>query len=75
MERKFVFDLISEECDRQRGKWGKQTRFHFVWSVILLEEVGEVAKAILEADWDQMRAELIQCAAVIVSWLCDTNAK
>ena len=75
MDRKFIFDLIDRECDRQKEKWGKQTHFHFVWSAILLEEVGEVAKAILEKDWHQMRAELIQCAAVIVSWLCDTDAK
>lgn len=64
-----VFDAIKAECERQKEKWGVQDHFSFVWYTILMEEIGEVAKAILEHDYELMRKELIQCAAVIVSWL------
>ena len=73
MERKFVFDVISQECERQREKWGNQEHPDIIWHAILAEEVGEVAKAILEDDVDAINAELIQCAAVIVSWLMDST--
>lgn len=36
---------------------------------ILVEEVGEVAKAICEKDTSSLRDELIQVAAVRVKWL------
>ena len=75
MDRKFVFDIIEQECERQKTKWGEQNHDPFVWLAILTEEVGEAAQAILEQDWDQMRAELIQCAAVIISWLSSNSRK
>jgi len=37
--------------------------------LVLSEEVGEVAKAIQERDWTNLRDELTQCAAVCVAWL------
>lgn len=51
-------------------KWGNQ-RAHtdFKWLAILMEEVGEVAKAILEHDLDNVEEEIIQVAAVAVCWL------
>ena len=73
MERKFVFDVVSEECDRQIEKWGRQKHSNWFWLLILLEEIGEVCEAILQDDRDQITAELIQCAAVIVSWLSDSK--
>lgn len=36
---------------------------------VLLEEVGEVARAVLEKDEASMRHELVQVAAVVVAWL------
>ena len=40
------------------------------WYTILAEEFGEVAKAILENEpEDALEAEIIQVAAVCVSWL------
>ena len=75
MDRQFVFKAISQECDRRQEELGGESQFYVVWLTILIKKVGEVGKAILEADWDQMRAELIQCAAVIVTWLCDGDAK
>lgn len=38
---------------------------------ILLEEVGEVAKAVNEEDATAQREELLQCGAVILRWLSD----
>lgn len=35
---------------------------------VLTEEVGEVAKAILESKPDELRTELIQVAAVAAAW-------
>ena len=37
--------------------------------LVLSEEVGEVAKAIQERDWTNLRDELTQTAAVCVAWL------
>ena len=36
---------------------------------VLTEETGEVARALLEQDPDQLRTELVQVAAVAVAWL------
>jgi NTP pyrophosphatase (non-canonical NTP hydrolase) len=36
---------------------------------VLLEEVGEVARAVLEGDRDNLRDELVQVAAVAWAWL------
>lgn len=36
---------------------------------VLVEEVGEVAKALLEHDDGDLRDELVQVAAVAVAWL------
>jgi NTP pyrophosphatase (non-canonical NTP hydrolase) len=38
---------------------------------ILIEEIGEVAKAIQSNDIDNLKEELIQSAAVIIRWLED----
>lgn len=37
---------------------------------ILVEEVGEVATAMLNGDDEQLATELIQVAAMAVTWLC-----
>ena len=60
---------IEREMQRQEKKFGVQNHDDLYWLAILMEEVGEVAKARLEENQDQMRIELIQCAAVIVTWL------
>ena len=73
MDRQFIFDQINRECDRQIEKWGVQSHSNPIWHLILDEEKGEVSKAILEYKPDEINGELIQCAAVIVSWLMDTK--
>ena len=67
-QRAIVAD-IEREMQRQEKKFGVQNHDDLYWLAILMEEVGEVAKARLEENQDQMRIELIQCAAVIVTWL------
>lgn len=70
-DRLTVFDLIHKERVRQDAKWGPKNRLIIgddsERHLILSEEVGEVAKAILEGD--DVEAELIQVAAVAVAWL------
>jgi len=65
----FVLAAIEKEVSAQRTKWGVQKHNDLKWLAILMEEVGEAAKEINEDDDSKLRDELIQCAAVIVSWL------
>lgn len=69
MERSFVYEIIEQECKRQDEKWGKQTHSSLKWNAIFGEEHGEVCCAMIEDRKDDMTAELIQCAAVLVQWL------
>ena len=80
MTRTEVYDLINAERDRQDIKWGKQNSLHnSALLAILMEEVGEVAKEMLDRRVDAVSAlhgvshvirdELVQVAAVAVVWL------
>ena len=75
-----VRDLIDAERRRQQEKWGGS----HLWGhgdcsstgvsdsiklAVLLEEVGEAARAFLDRDVEAMRDELVQVAAVAVAWL------
>ena len=62
-----VYTRVADEMNRQREKWGVQRHHDERWLTILGEEFGEASKAILE-DGD-LDAELIQIAAVAISWL------
>lgn len=62
-----VFNIIEKERANQLAKWGEQDHTDAWWLVILLEEVGEVARNILEGE--NVNAELAQVAAVAVAWL------
>lgn len=71
-----IFDAILEERCRQDQKWGPQRDHHpLYWLGILMEEVGETAQTVIEADpanrlhSAETRRELIQVAAVAVCWL------
>jgi len=78
--RAAVLDAVSAERDRQETLWAGDHG----WGVgscasehvdertklaVLLEEVGEVARALLERDRASLRVELTQVAAVSVAWL------
>lgn len=75
-----IFEDVKRELRRQIDKWGVQVHDPLVWNAILVEEVGEVSKAILET-WqqpethglqaqqtaDDYRKEVIHVAAVAIS--------
>ena len=65
-----TFDqLVMNERLLQDKKWGEQNHKPDFWLVILIEEIGEMSKAILElpaSDIEsEMERELIQAAAVL----------
>lgn len=69
-----VFRLIGQEREKQNAKFPKSNLPYWkdddgIKLAVLTEEVGEVARAYLEHDPAQLRAELIQVAAVAVAWL------
>lgn len=79
--RNAVFHQIDAERERQDAKWGEQNHRPERWVCILVEEIGEVAKSVLENNaalhdghynlaeryTAQIREELIQVAAVAVA--------
>jgi NTP pyrophosphatase (non-canonical NTP hydrolase) len=66
-----IMQLIATERQRQITKWGQQTHTDDRWLLILLEELGEVSKAILEVNYTSSIEELVQAAAVITAWIED----
>jgi len=83
-KRGFVIDKVAQEVISQDDKWGDQSGHSLeFWLAIEMEELGEVAEAILglryaEKEGDevhiafrrkQVANELIQVATVAVNWL------
>lgn len=69
-----VLAMVEAERVKQDKKWGEQNHENVWWAAILGEEVGELAQAILHDRFGgkargTTKAELIQVAAVAVSWL------
>jgi NTP pyrophosphatase (non-canonical NTP hydrolase) len=65
---------IEAERDFQDAKWGEQNHDDYRWLAILMEEVGELAQAMLHDEFGGSHAgtaqsELVQVAAVAVQWL------
>jgi NTP pyrophosphatase (non-canonical NTP hydrolase) len=80
MDRGIIYDEIDAERARQSRKWGGRHEWgegdcssravrREVKATVLTEECGEVARAVLDKNDTQLRAELIQVAAVAVAWL------
>jgi NTP pyrophosphatase (non-canonical NTP hydrolase) len=73
--RALIFHHISLERERQDDKWGWPQHNNITeWLAILAEEAGEVATEVNECHFrerstDRLKTELIQVAAVCVSWL------
>ena len=64
-----VLEAVLAERERQDGKWGDQTNnSDDHWTVILTEEVGEVAREVYEKRSAGMFEEVVQCAAVCFAW-------
>jgi len=59
--------LILAERRRQDEKWGEQNHDDLRWLAILTEEVGELAKCIVEGKGGV--AELVHVAAVSAAWI------
>jgi NTP pyrophosphatase (non-canonical NTP hydrolase) len=64
-----IYEAIRAERFRQDAKWGVQDHSPSYWFIILAEEIGEIAKAIYEGDYDNYEVELVQSASVIVAAL------
>lgn len=71
--------LVDAERDRQRALWGRDHEWgkgdcsspavdEGVKLAVLAEELGEVARALLEGDRPGLARELVQVAAVAVAW-------
>lgn len=80
MNRAKVYEYIDDERARQAAKWGGVHEWGTgdcssnavrgpVKMTVLMEEVGEVARALLDGNADQLETELVQVAAVAVAWL------
>ena len=80
MTRTEVYALVDAERDQQLLKWGRPHRWGtgdasspdvkwIVKAAVLSEECGEVSRAVLDAEPDNLRDELVQVAAVAVAWL------
>ena len=70
--KKEIKEALQREQGVQKNKWGEQRHTEVVWLTILTEEVGEVAKSILDNakhPHKETFKEILQCAAVCVSWL------
>jgi hypothetical protein len=63
-----IYQAIINERYQQDRKWGIQNHLDTTWASILVEEVGEVCKSINDTGYADTN-ELIQVAAVVVSWL------
>ncbi len=70
-ERELIFSDIQDERLNQLKKWGDQRHSTDRWVVIMLEELGEAARASLEGRLDNWREELVQIAASTVAALED----
>ncbi len=67
----WIVKRILSERTRQDQKWGEQNHDDHKWLAILVEEIGEVAKGLLENPskviWTE--SEITQVAAVCMAWL------
>lgn len=48
LTRENMLDAVRDERAKQEAKWGAQKHSREKWLAILMEEVGEAAKAVLE---------------------------
>ena len=80
MTRDRIYAMVDAERVRQAVKWAAPGYWGTgdcsspdvrpeVKAVVLGEECGEVARAVLDRDHAQLVAELVQVAAVAVAWL------
>ena len=69
LTRAVVLEQVLAERESHDLKWGDQTfNSDDHWTVILTEELGEVAREVYEKNELDMYEEIIQCAAVCFAW-------
>jgi hypothetical protein len=68
---------VQNERKRQDARWGEQNHEASYWLGIIAEEMGEVAKAMIECEPHEYRAELVHLAACCVAAMesFDRNGK
>lgn len=66
-----IEQAVRAERARQVEKWGEQHHDATYWLGILVEEIGEVAKAVIEHRPEDAVRELVQVAAVALAMGCD----
>ncbi len=72
-----ALDIVATERQRQDAKWGNQAHSWDRWMTILTEEVGELARSILQGEsvngepTPQQFREAVQVAAVAVAMIED----
>lgn len=74
MKQEEIFQRTAIERMKSDEKWGTQsipngTHSDYALVTILLEEVGEVARAVLERDEENLRDELFDVMQVATAWL------
>lgn len=71
--QKSIIDKLLKEREQQDNKFGSSPRnlHSSVWILVLLEELGEVARAILENDFIGYPKELTQVGACAIAALED----
>ena len=62
-------DLIQIERNAQDEQWGEQRHSDEKWLAIILEELGEAAKAVLEKNEEGILEETVQVAALLQAWV------
>ena len=67
--KKAFNDLIQIERNAQDEKWGEQRHSDEKWLAIILEELGEAAKAVLEKNEEGILEETVQVAALLQAWV------
>jgi len=68
---KVMYGVLAER-KMQVEKWGDHRNMtNFEWLAVIVEEVGEVARAMLQNEGTRIIHELIQVAAVAVAWAED----
>ncbi len=67
--RETIFNAIDAERDHQDAKWGEQNHADDYWLGIVMEEVGEVAKAVIERDDENVEGEIVQTMSVLMGWM------
>lgn len=67
LQELFYADCLIENYF-QVEKWGIQDHEPGYWLGIFMEEAGEIAKAMIEGNSDQMRKEMVHAAAVLANW-------